>query len=87
MDIDSDITARLFALAAVAPAAPAILEPASETLSFGALAVHVRRTAMRLAGWGIGRGDVVAWGNGSRAQTAVALAVLPASATIATLTS
>jgi acyl-CoA synthetase (AMP-forming)/AMP-acid ligase II len=84
-DIDMDITARLFALAAAAPGAPAILEPASATLSFGALADHVQRTAIQLAGWGIGRGDVVAWGNASRAQVAVALAVLPASATIAPL--
>jgi acyl-CoA synthetase (AMP-forming)/AMP-acid ligase II len=85
MHVDSDITARLIALAAAAPGAPAILEPAMETLSFGALADHARRTGIELAGWGIGRGDIVAWGNASRAQTAVALAALPASATIATL--
>jgi len=85
IDNDTDVTARLFALAATAPGSPAILEPASETLSFGALADHMRRTATQLTGWGIGRGDIVAWGNGSRSQTAVALAVLPASSTIATL--
>ena len=59
MNTDMDVTARLFALAAAAPGAPAILEPASETLSFGALADHARRTAMQLAGWRIGRGDIV----------------------------
>src|SRR5436190_11129787 len=81
----ADVTAHLLALAARAPGSPAILAPGREPLSFAALAEHVHRTAAQLASWGIGRGDIVAWANGERAETAVALAVLPVSSTIALL--
>src|SRR5512138_3454501 len=84
--IDSaDVTARLVELAAKSPASPAILAPGCEPLSFAALAAHVQRTTAQLTGWGIERGDVVVWANGDRVGTAVALAVLPASSTIAPL--
>ena len=82
---DTDVTARLLWLAQQAPRSPAILAPGRDPLSFGALAQHIQRTAAQLAGWGIARGDIVAWANGERSETAVALATLPASSTIASL--
>jgi amino acid adenylation domain-containing protein len=81
----ADVTSRLLAIAARAPHSPAILAPGREALSYSALAAHADRTAAQLASWGIGHGDIVAWANGERAETAVALAVLPASSTIAPL--
>jgi amino acid adenylation domain-containing protein len=80
---DIDVTARLLALAARSPTSPAILAPGCEPLSFGALAEHLHRTRAQLEAWGIRRGDIVVWANGDRTATAVALAVLPASSTIA----
>ena len=80
-----DLTAHLLALAQRQPARPALLAPGRATMSFGALGRHIERTAAQLAQWGIGRGDVVAWANGDRAETAAALAILPVSATIAPL--
>ena len=82
---NTDITARLLWLAQRAPRAPAFLAPGRQPMSFGALAQHIDRTAAQLAGWGIARGDVVVWANGVRTETAVALASLPASSTIASL--
>ena len=80
-----DLTARLRALAAERPAAPALLAPHRATMSFASLVRHVDRIVSQLATWGIGRGDVVAWSNDDRVTTAGALAILPASATIAPL--
>jgi len=82
---ETDVTARLLALAAASPASPAFLAPGCVPLSFGELAEHIRRTAAQLVGWGIGRGDIVVWANGERSETAVALAVLPVASTIAPL--
>ena len=81
----NDVTARVLALAHETPDAPAILAAGATPLTFAGLGEHVARVAARLAGWGIGRGDIVAWANGERAQTAVALATLPASATFTPL--
>ena len=67
--VDSiDVTTQLLALAARSPASPAILAPGSEPLSFAALAEHVHRTTAQLARWGVGRGDIVVWANGERAE-------------------
>jgi amino acid adenylation domain-containing protein len=82
---DTDVTARLLWLAQRAPLAPAFLAQGRNPLSFGSLARHVHRTAAKLASWGIARGDIVAWANGERSETAVALATLPASSTIGVL--
>jgi acyl-CoA synthetase (AMP-forming)/AMP-acid ligase II len=82
---DTDVTARLLWLAQRAPRSPAFIAPGRKALSFGSLAQHIHRTAAKLSSWGIGRGDIVAWANGKRSETAVALASLPASSTIAVL--
>ena len=82
---DNDATARVLAIAKDAPGASAILEPGAEPLTFGALADEVQRVTSRLREWGVGRGDVVVFANGERSQTAVALAALPATSTLALL--
>jgi len=82
---ETDVTARLLWLAERAPHSPAFLAAGRKALTFGSLAQQIHRTAAKLSSWGIGRGDIVVWANGERSETAVALASLPASSTIAVL--
>jgi len=85
MNDEIDLTLHLQTLARRQPSAPALLAPGGKPMTFGSLVVRTERIAARLRQWGFERGDVVAWVNGDRAQTAAALAMLPASATISPL--
>ncbi len=80
-----DPTEHLVALAARNPSAPAFLAPGRAPMNFGELARRIQEARAQLAGWGIGRGDVVVWPAIGRAETAAAIAILPASATLAVL--
>ena len=81
----ADLTEHLLRLAAEAPRMPAITAPGRATMTFHALAQQIERLRATLSGLGIARGDVVAWRTGDRAQTAVAMAAMPVSSTIAPL--
>ena len=85
MTHDHDLAGRLLELAARQPDMPALIAPGRAATTFASLARRLRSVEGQLAQWGIRRGDVVAWSNGDRAQTAMALAILPSSATIAPL--
>ena len=85
MNDSADLTLHLDELSRRHPEAPALLAPGRRRMSFASLARHRAHTVARLREWGIGRGDVVVWINGHRAQTAAALAIVPASATLALL--
>ena len=82
---DNDVSARVRALARELPDAPAITAPGSQALTFAGLAQQLMHSAARLGELGIARGDVLVWANADRVQTAVALAALPAGATLAPL--
>lgn len=81
----ADLTAHLLALARRAPDAPALLAPGRATMSRASLAAHIGRLGAALSAWGIERGDVIAWSSGDRVDTAAAMAILPASCTLAPL--
>jgi len=85
MTDDADLSAALDALAAASPSRAALAAPGRAPLSFGALVAQRGRTTPVLRALGIARGDVVAWCNGDRAQTAAALATLPDACTLAPL--
>jgi len=81
----ADLTTHLLALAEQAPDAPALLAPGRRTLTMGSLAAHIDRIRRTLSGWGIARGDVIAWSGGDRVDTAAAAAIMPVSCTLAPL--
>ena len=85
MNHDNDLSAALDALASSSPAAPALTTPGRAPTSFDARVAQRARTTAVLRALGIARGDVVAWCNGDRAQTAAALATLPDACTLAPL--
>ncbi|CAG0991534.1 malonyl-CoA/methylmalonyl-CoA synthetase [Burkholderiales bacterium] len=64
------------------PAAPALSAPGHRSMTFSE--VSARAVALRgaLAAWDIGRGDVVAWPVADRLESAAALAMVPACATL-----
>jgi acyl-CoA synthetase (AMP-forming)/AMP-acid ligase II len=78
-----DLKTRWLALAASQGGRAALLAPSRDPMTFADLARRMARLEAQLAGWGIGRGDVVAWSCDDRAQTAAAIALLPVSATVA----
>lgn len=80
-----DLEARFTALAAGQGDRSALLAPSRDPMTFVGLVSAMARLKARLGDWGIGRGDIVAWANGDRAQTAAAIATMPASATLAPL--
>ena len=82
MTDDSDIAAALGALAARAPDRAALTAPGRAPLGFGALVAQQRRTTAQLRELGLARGDLVAWCNVDRAQTAAAIATLPDGCTL-----
>jgi len=81
----AELTAHLLSLAGRAPNAPALLAPGRTTMSMASLAAHIGRLGTTLSAWGIARGDVIAWSSGDRVDTAAAMAILPASCTLALL--
>ncbi|MBK7792851.1 MAG: AMP-binding protein [Betaproteobacteria bacterium] len=83
-DADDPI-ARLRAVAARCPASPALTAPGRRAMTFGELALRIAAVERQLAGWGFGRGDVVAWPAIGRADTAAAIAIMPVSSTLAPL--
>src|SRR6187549_1802509 len=85
MSDHSDMAEVLGALAAQAPDRPALTAPGRASLSFGALVAQQRRTTAQLRDLGLLRGDLVAWCNVDRAQTAAAIATLPDGCTAAPL--
>jgi len=80
---DDDITACLQAHAAARPTAPVFSAPSRMPMTWGSLAQRVRDARGRLASWGIERGDVLAAAVPDRVECAAALAILPASSTLA----
>lgn len=82
MEASNDLTLHLLGFARARASAPALMAPGRKPTSFAALAARTERVAGQLRGWGIDRGDVVAWVIGDRPQAAAALAVVPASATL-----
>lgn len=80
-----DITARLLCHATARPNAPALAAPSRTPMTWGVLGQRIRDARVRLACWGIGRGDVVAGAIAERAECLAALAILPASSTYATI--
>ena len=81
----NELTTHLLTLAATRPSAVALLAPGRAPLSFGELAQRIGSIGSQLAAWGIARGDIVAWANAGRAESAAALAIIPASAALAPL--
>jgi len=82
-----DLEARLIALAASQGERTALLAPSRDPMTFDGLVRRMARLRAQLSAWGIGRGDIVAWANDHRAQTAAALATMPSSATLTPLAS
>ncbi len=80
-----DLTAQLLARAARHPSAPALIAPGRPAMTFGELAARTRAAETALTGWGIRRGDVVAWPMLGRAEGAAALAIMPVASTLAPL--
>ena len=80
-----DLTARLLAVAATQPTAPALMAPGRTPMSWALLAELIARSRDDLARWGLRRGDVVAWAASGRAETAAALLALPVGATVCSL--
>jgi len=80
-----DLIAMLLAHAARRAAAPALTAPGRTAMTFGELASRIGAIGARLAGWGIGRGDIVAWPMIDRADGAAALAIMPVASTLAPL--
>jgi len=78
-------TDRLRSIAARQPAAPALMAPGRTAMSFGELASRSEALAAQLAGWGIARGDIVAWPTVGRVESLAALAMMPAGSTLAPL--
>ncbi len=72
-------------LAAEHPAGTALLTPNRAPLGYSALAAQIATVGRQLTAWGIRPGDIVAGVVLSRPELAVALAVLPVSATFAPL--
>ncbi len=81
----NELTTRVLALAAARPLAAALLAPGRAPMSFGELADRIGVVGTQLAAWGIGRGDIVASAIAGRAESAAALAIIPAAATLAPL--
>ena len=81
----ADLTEHLLGIAARSPEAPALVAPGRLPMTFRALAQQIARVRASLDGLGIGRGDVVVWRTGDRAQTGAALATMPVSSTLAPL--
>jgi acyl-CoA synthetase (AMP-forming)/AMP-acid ligase II/acyl carrier protein len=80
-----EFTERLRAIAARQPTAPALTAPGRPAMSFGELAACSDALAAQLAGWGIARGDIVAWPTVGRVESLAALAMMPAGSTLAPL--
>ena len=81
----ADIPSVFAGLAAEQPDNPAILAPGRLPLSFAGLYAQLNYVRDRLVEWGIGRGDCVAVLLPKGPEMAVALAVLPVSATVLAL--
>jgi amino acid adenylation domain-containing protein len=79
------LTTHLLSLAAARPLAPALLAPGRVAMTFGELADRIGLMVVQLTAWGFGRGDVIAWPTEERGESAAALAIIPASATLAPL--
>lgn len=82
MSAATDLPSRILELAANQGTREALIAPSRVPMDFGALAGWMVRLASQLDEWGIRRGDALAWLAADRAQTALALAALPASATL-----
>ena len=80
--VNTDIPTVLSGLAVTHPDNAAILAPGREPLSFAALKSQLDYVRDRMRGWGIERGDAVAVYLPIRPELAVAVAVLPAAATV-----
>lgn len=82
MTSSEGLPSRILELAARQGDRDALVAPSRRSMSFGVLARGMSDLAAQLVGWGIGRGDAVAWLVADRAQSAMALAALPACATV-----
>jgi acyl-CoA synthetase (AMP-forming)/AMP-acid ligase II/acyl carrier protein len=79
------LVASWFAHATQAPSSPALVARGQRPMTFGELAERTRLLGSRLASWNIRRGDIVVWPVLARETSAAALAIVPASATLAPL--
>jgi oxalate---CoA ligase len=84
-DNAADITAILHAFANSRPEATAIHAPGRRSLTYKNLGQQIQYVRKRLAGWDVGRGDVLACVIPTRPEMAVACLTLPVSATVTPL--
>ncbi|CAG0966676.1 HIP---CoA ligase [Burkholderiales bacterium] len=82
---ETDLTARVLAIAAERPAAHALLADGRRPMTFGSMARRIERMRLWLGDAGVERGDVVIWSTAARPATAAAIAILPVSSTLVPL--